>query len=243
VTASVPAGNPLNYQWQTWNGTAWVDISGATAPTLTLNAVTFSMNTSSYRCKLTGRCSEVISGFATLYVNPLPTISLLASRPLALLPGQSLNITAIVSPGGGSYVWRKNGAVIAGATGASLAGLTVDDIGTYKCTYTDLNGCVSTSADMVVSGQVSDGLFIYPNPNTGHFHIRFYNQPNEEVTVRVFDMKGAYVYLKKMVTTIAYTNIEVELMSDRITASETYVVEVRGSNGRLIGSKKIQIHK
>ena len=89
VTASVPAGNPLTYQWQAWNGTAWVDIVGATASTLPLPGVTFSMNTNSYRVKLTGRCSEVISGFATLYVNPLPTISLLASRPLALLPVES----------------------------------------------------------------------------------------------------------------------------------------------------------
>lgn len=243
VTASVPAGNPLTYQWQAWNGTAWVNIAGATNATLPLNAVTFSMNTNSYRCILTGRCSVVTSGFATLYVNQLPTISLLASGPLALLPAQSVTLTAVVSPGGGTYQWFKNGVAIAGATGASLAGLTVDDIGAYRCRYTDLNGCIATSADMVVSGQTSDNLYVYPNPNNGHFHIRFYNQANEDATVRVFDMRGALVYQKKVVTTLPYTDIDMDLTSSRIISTETYLVEVRGSNGRLIGSKKIIIYK
>ena len=87
VTAGVPAGNQLTYQWQAWNGTAWVDIVGATASTLPLPGVTFSMNTNSYRVILTGRCSVVTSGFATLYVNPLPTISLLASGPAGVVAG------------------------------------------------------------------------------------------------------------------------------------------------------------
>jgi hypothetical protein len=244
VTATVPAGNPLTYQWQIWTPPVggWVNIAGATNATLVLNAVTFSMNTNSYRVILTGLCSVVTSGVASLYVNQLPTVSILAAGPTALLPGQSVTLTAAVSPGGGSYQWFKNGVAIAGATGASLTGLTVDDIGSYTVRYTDLNGCVSTSAAMLVSGQVSNGLFIYPIPNDGHFHVRFYNQANEEATIRVFDMRGALVYLKKVTTTLPYTDIDVE-MRNRITATEAYLVEVRGSNGRLIGAKKIIVFK
>ena len=67
---------------------------------------------------------------------------------------------------------------------------------------------------------------------------------NEEITVRVFDTKGALLYQRKVITaSTPYTDIEVEMMSDRITASENYVVNVIGSNGRLIGSKLIQILK
>ena len=241
VTASVPAGNPLTYQWQAFVGGVWVNIAGATASTLPLNAVTFSMNTNTYRCILTGRCSVVTSGAATLYVNQLPTISLVASGPLAMLPGQMLNISAIVSPGGGSYVWRKNGVVIAGATGSSLTGLTVSDIGSYTCTYTDLNGCVSTSAPMAITGLASDNVWIYPNPNSGNFHVRVFNQPNELITVRIFDTKGAMIYQQQTVTNIAYTDININLESKYIIASANYIVDVRGTNGRLIGAKKIQI--
>ena len=235
---SVVATNATSYQWQSWNGTIWVNIPGANASTLTLNSVTFSMNTNSYRVIVIGLCTSVTSTFATLFVNALPTVSLLASGPLALLPAQSVTLTAIVNPAGGTYQWFKNGVAIPGATSASLVGLTVSDIGTYRVRYTDLNGCVATSADMTVSGQVSDGLFIYPVPNDGHFHVRFYNQANEEVTVRVFDMRGALIYLKKVTTTLPYTDIDVD-MRNRITATETYLVEVRGGDGRLIGAKKI----
>jgi hypothetical protein len=233
VTASVPAGNPLTYQWQSWTGTAWADIIGATASTLPLNAVTFSMNTNSYRCKLTGRCSEVISGFATLYVNPLPTISLLASGPLALLPGQSLNITTVVSPGGGSYQWQKFNVTLSLwqniGTGASLSGLTVDDIGSYRCVYTDLNGCVATSAVMVVTGEPSCNLWVYANPNQGLFQVRFFNSVNEPVTVNIYNSGGSRIYSRAVTTGLAYSSIPVDIQSQ---PAGVYIVEVINSTGK-----------
>jgi len=203
------------------------------------------MNTNSYRVIINGLCtSNIISGNAILVVNQLPSVSLAAIPPPVLLPGQSTTITATVSPTGGSFAWVFNGSPLTGITGSSIGPLTVNDLGTYRVIYTDLNGCVSTSNDIVVSGEASDGLFIYPNPNNGYFHVRLFNQPNEEITIRIFDLKGAFVYQKKVITAATpYTDIPVEMMSDRITATETYVVDVRGSNGRLIGSKKIQILK
>jgi hypothetical protein len=238
VTASVPAGNPLTYQWQGWNGSAWVDIAGATAATLPLNAVTFAMNTNSYRCILTGRCSVVTSGFATLYINPLPTISLLSSRPLALLPTDNVTLTALVSPGGGTYVWKKNGSVVVGVSGSSIT-LTVDDAGSYTCTYTDLNGCVATSAAMVVTAEPSDRLYVYPNPNLGVFHVRFYNAANEPVTVNIFDSKGSKVYSKGVVTVLPYTEIEVDISN---VPAGIYHISVINSTGKIIGSKKVSVH-
>jgi hypothetical protein len=240
VTATVPAGNPLTYQWQAWNGSAWVNIAGATNATLVLNGVTFSMNTNSYRVILTGRCSVVTSGFATLFVNQLPTVSILASGPLSLLPPQSVTLTAIVNPGGGTYQWFKNGVAIPGATGASLAGLTVNDVGSYTVRYTDLNGCVAVSAAMVVSSQASDNLYVYPNPNDGHFHVRFYNQVGEEVTVHVYDAKGALIHSQKAVTTTPYTDITLDLGGRN--AAGTYLVVLRDASGRQVGAKKIIVY-
>ncbi|HEY6062077.1 MAG TPA: HYR domain-containing protein, partial [Chitinophagaceae bacterium] len=238
VTATAGAGNPLTYQWQAWNGSAWVNIAGATAATLPLPGVTFSMNTNSYRVILTGRCSVVTSAFATLYVNPLPTVSLLASRPLALLPGQLLTITAVASPGGGSYQWRKNGVVMA-ATGSSLTNLSVDDIGSYTVTYTDLNGCKATSAAMVVSGQPSDKIWVYPNPNAGVFQVRFFNAANEPVNLNIFNSAGQKVYTKAVITNLSYTEIDVDL--NKVPAG-TYLVEVINSTGKIIGAKKVSVN-
>jgi hypothetical protein len=238
VTASVPAGNPLTYQWQTWTGPAgpWVDIAGATSATLTLNAVPFSLNTTDYRVKLTGRCSEVISNFATLYVNPLPTVTLLASRPLALLPGNTLDITAIASPGGGTYQWFKNGVPF--ATGSELHGLTVDDIGSYTVTYTDLNGCKQTSAPMVVTGQPSDKLFVYPSPNNGVFQVRFFNTVNEKVSLGVYSSAGQQVWTKEFSSGLAYSSLEVNISN---LSADIYTVKVINAAGKVVGSKKVTV--
>ena len=238
VTFSVTASNALTYQWQSWNGiTTWNNIAGATASTYTLNSVTTSLNTFSYRVIVNGLCTQVTSTHASVYVNPLPMIALVASRPPILLPGQFVTITAQVSPGGGTFVWRKNGVVIAGATGSSLANLSVDDIGTYQCTYTDPNGCVSTSATLTVSGEPSNNLYVYPVPNFGQFHVRFFNQTNENVTLSVIDALGQVVYQRKFTTTTQYSNINVDLGGS--IPNGTYVVEVLNSANKRVAARKI----
>ena len=108
--------------------------------------------------------------------------------------------------------------------------------------YTDGNGCVATSANVDITGQPSDNLYVYPVPNQGVFNVRFYNQANEQVTVRVFDAKGAEVYSRKVLTTIPYTTINVDLSTNQPLANGTYVVDVRGADGRLMGSRKIIVY-
>jgi len=66
-------GNPTpTCQWQTSsNGSTWANISGATAITLTLNAVTTAMNGTQYRCVATNSQGTATSNPATLTVNPI----------------------------------------------------------------------------------------------------------------------------------------------------------------------------
>jgi hypothetical protein len=243
ATFSVTATNAVSYQWQSWNGTAWTDISGATAATFTVSNAAVSQNNTSYRVRVIGLCTTVISNHATLQVNPNPTVSITPSIPPALLPGQTLTLTAQPNPaGGGSYQWQLNGANIAGATSQSLEGITVDRTGLYRVIYTDGNGCVGTSAALEVTAKQSGNLWVYPNPNQGIFNIRFFNRVGEEVTVRVFDTKGAMVYQQKVLTTAPYTNIQVNLTSQPI-ASESYVVEIRDGQGVQVGAKRIIVYR
>lgn len=241
ATFTVVSTNAQSYQWQQWNGSAWVNIAGATGATLTISNVTAALNTNTYRVQVLGLCTTIISTTATLYVNPLPSVSLVTSIPPSLLPAQSLNISSSVSPGGGTYVWRKDGVVLAGATTSSLTGLTVDDIGTYNVTYTDPNGCTRTSSNVVVSGQPFDKLYVYPNPNNGQFQARFYNQVNEQATVRVYDSKGARVYERTVVTNLAYTRIDIDLGA--VVSSGVYTVELIDSGGKRVGAKKIVVRQ
>jgi hypothetical protein len=234
---SVTSTNAVSYQWQQYIAGVWTNIAGATGSTLTLSAVNVGMNDNSYRVNVIGLCTTVSSGFASLYVNPLPSVSLTASNPPVLLPTQSTSITANVNPAGGTFAWFKNGAALSPAvTIGTLSNLTVESAGTYRTVYTDLNGCVNTSGDLVISAEASDRLYIAPNPNFGQFWVRYYNQVNEQLTLTVFNSNGARVYQKAVTTTLAYSRIDVDL---GIEAPGIYVVELRNSTGKLLGSKKM----
>jgi len=235
---SVTSTNAVSYQWQVFDGNNWNNIPGATSSTLTLSNVTITMNAGLYRVRVIGLCTTVNSAAATLYVKPMPTIVLTASRPPILLPGQFLTITAVVNPAGGTFVWRKNGSVIAGATTNQLTGLTVDDAGSYTCTYT-LNGCTVTSAVMIVSAQESGNIYVYPNPNFGQFEVRFYNQNNEQVTLTVFNVLGQVIYQRAYATGLPYSHMQVSLGN---VPQGSYLVAVINRAGQIIGAKWITVY-
>jgi Secretion system C-terminal sorting domain len=105
--------------------------------------------------------------------------------------------------------------------------------------YTDLNGCVATSANLDVTGAVSGALWVYPNPNRGVFNVRFFNQANEPATVNVFNAAGQKVYQKAVVTGgTAYSQIEVNL---GFKANGIYVVQVVNGSGKILGAVKINV--
>lgn len=237
TTFTVVAANATAYQWQQYINGNWTNIAGATTATLSVNAVTLAMNTNTYRVNVTGVCNSAISGTATLFVNALPTISLTASNGSVLLPGQTTSIIANVNPTGGTFAWLKNGVPrVPTVTTGTLSNLTVDDAGIYRTSYTDPNGCVSSSGDLVISAEISDRLFVAPNPNYGQFWIRYYNQTGETLTIAVFDSKGNRVHQQQTATGIAYTRIDVDM---GIQAAGIYVVELRGNSSRLLGRKQM----
>ncbi len=186
-------GGPFVYQWQvsTDGGLTFTNIPGAVQATLTLNAVTQMMNGNQYRCLLdvTACASSAITTAAVLTVNTLPVVTLTSPDQL-LTPGQTTSITASSSPAAaGGWVWNYNGSVLAGATTNTVSGIDIDKIGTYAATVTDINGCSNTSANMVIGAEVSDRLWIYPNPTTGAFQVRLYHDPNG-----YFSKRAVYVY-------------------------------------------------
>jgi hypothetical protein len=238
-TFSVVSSNVLSYQWQQFTGGSWVNIPGATSSTFTVNNATTAMNTNTFRVILTGLCTTVTSNQATLFVNTLPTITLSSSIPPFLLPGQLLSITALGVPPGGSFVWLKNGVVIPGASGNVLSGIGIGDLGSYTVRYTDPNGCVSTSAALVVTGLASDNMWVYPNPNFGQFTVRFFNANPETATVNVYNAKGQRVYSKAVATTLPYTNIDVDL--GPTAKNGTYIVELVDGSGNRVGAQRVVV--
>ncbi|MEK7226623.1 MAG: HYR domain-containing protein, partial [Bacteroidota bacterium] len=242
ATFSVTSSNALTYQWQAWNSVTqtWSDIPGATNSTYTVNNVTHSMNTNSYRVRIAGLCTTILSNHATLTVNPLPTISISTSIQPTLLPTQTVILTANGVPGGGTYVWFKNNVVIPGATSQTLGPLGIADLGTYKVTYTDPNGCVNTSADVVVKAQPSSGIVVYPNPNNGQFNVRFYNTTSQFATVHVYNAVGQRMLLfSERFTLTAQSYNTLSVVMRQFVAAGTYEVVVLDDNNRRIDVDRI----
>jgi|GEM_PF-1074431 len=241
ITAA-PANGPnnLTYQWQIWNGTAWVNVAGATGTTLNVNDVNISMNHTSYRVLVIGLCTTVASNPATLNVIPLPTVSITPSTPAPVVrPGESITFTAVVNPSGGTVQWSFNGIPIAGATSLVLANRNVNHIGTHTVNYTDLNGCVQ-SASIELIGEPSEKLFVYPSPTSGIFHVRFNNTSGQQVRLNVFDSKGSLVYRQEITTgAVTYHDIRVNLST---AESGTYILEIVDAGGTRIGTGHVVIH-
>jgi len=235
VTAT---GTSPTYQWQlsTDGGANWNNISngavynGATTSTLTLTAVTTSMNGYQYRVAVIGTapCGAVNSAEITLTVSARPTISLTASPYYNLLPGYSTTITAATSitpASNASYVWFWNNIAISN-TGNTYV-VNVNNLGDYKVTVTDIsNGCNNTSAVITIADSASDKLFIWPSPTpNGLFTISYYN-PGGAATVEditIYDSKGGKVYAyKDFPVSQAYQLLKVDM--SRNSAGVYYVI-------------------
>jgi hypothetical protein len=243
VTAitSPNANGPLAYQWQQWNGSAWVDVSGATAAAYTVNSTTLAMNTNTFRVRVTGLCTTIFSNAATLFVNPLPTITINAVATTSLLPGQNANLVATANPPGGNYAWRFNGNTVSNGTSATFGPLSVDNIGAYSVVYTDPNGCVTTSNTINLTGLASANVWVYPNPNNGQFNVRFYNLNNERATINVFNSLGQLMLQRAITTGTAYSNTVIDLGPS--AAAGVYLVKVVASDGRELAAKRIIVYR
>jgi len=235
TTFSVTAtGGPLTYQWQRSidGGLTYTNISGATSSTLSVTGITLSMTGYLYRCVVSAApcAGSVTSAAASLTVNALPVVTL-SSPDLLIVPGQFTSITASSTPAAaaGGWVWNYNGSTIAGNNTNTVSNIGIDQVGTYHATVTDVNGCSSTSADIVIGSEASDRLWIYPNPNTGSFQVRLYYDPSsvsEKRAVYIYNAAGQFMMGREydlVNTTAPYLQMDFDLGK---VAAGTYVVKV-----------------
>ncbi|MCP9751631.1 T9SS type A sorting domain-containing protein, partial [Ferruginibacter sp. HRS2-29] len=246
VTAT---GTTITYQWQvSVNNGPFVDIangvnySGVTTATLTVSNITTALNGYRYRVVANGvPCGGVTSAAATLTANPTPTVVLTAASYANYDPSISTGLFATTSPVGVyTYQWFKNNAAI-GVTSASFP-LSGDDFGEYYVIATNTNGCSHTSNKVTVADSASNLLFIYPNPNSGKFQVRYYNKGGSTIERKmvIYDSKGAQVYVKNYTVTGPYGRMDVELKK---ASAGIYVVELLDNSNNRVASGKVNIIK
>jgi len=235
-------GGPFTYSWEVSinNGLTWSTISGATSATLTLTAVTQLMNNNLYRVTVNGGpCGSTTSAAARLNVNQLPIVTI-SSTTLQLVPGRVATITGTSSPApfsATSWSWTLNGNIIAGANTNTVTA-TIDQQGDYQATVTDINGCVGKSNTITIGSQLSDNLWIIPNPNNGQFQVRWYYNGAiaERRKVQIYNSMGQLMAQKEFDLTSATPPFMSMNFNLPLLAAGTYVVKVVDKNSQTIKS-------
>ena len=249
-TVATTAGTgPFTYQWQVstnGNNPPWNNVtnggvySGANSATLTITAPPVSMNGYFYRVIVTGAapCASVTSIGARLTVNPLPVITVTPSSS-SVVPGSVVTLTATVTPNAAAtYTWIRDGVVLTNTSLGVLSGIgtstlrvDIDGQGVYTLRVTDVNGCTNTSSSAIVKDSVSGKCFIYPNPTSGKFQVRYYSVANNAPlprTLTVFDAKGDRVFTQLYQIGRPYDRMDVDM---RAYGKGLYWVEIGDVNG------------
>lgn len=188
LTANPGAG--LGYQWKK-NG---VNISGATLQNY--NAT----SGGTYKIQVTNSngCSKTSTGVAVV-VNPLPSATVTANGPLSFCAGGSVTFTA-ASGAGYTYLWKKNGVIISGATNQLYTAFTA---GTYRAVVTSsITGCSKTSTAQVVtipckqegSAITEESVaIIYPNPSSLITNVDVEIPQPGTISIRLFNITGKLI--------------------------------------------------
>lgn len=129
---SVSSPGALSYQWQlsTNGGGSFSNISGATAATLNVNAVTITQNGNQYRVIVTGQCNTTTSNAALLTVQTLPSVST-PPQSISRCIGSDAVFSVIATGSNITYQWQVStdgGASfnpIGGATASSYTAVGV----------------------------------------------------------------------------------------------------------------------
>ena len=139
----------LTYQWR--KGGA--NIAGATSASYTIASAQES-DEGSYDCVVTNSIGVATSSAATLTVNDPPSIT---TQPQSLTQDPGDSATFSVTAAGKAtltYQWRKGGANVSGATGASytIASVQESDQGSYDCVVTNgIGNAASNAATLTVN--------------------------------------------------------------------------------------------
>jgi hypothetical protein len=242
--AVITAGGPTNF-CQGNNvvltasaGSSWTWSTGATTQSITVNTA----GNYSVTVRNAAGCSANSSTTAVT-VSPSPQVAISASPYTSLFPGLKTNLTANVTPPGNyNYAWFKNGVAIPGATGATLANIDLNGLGSYTVTVTNAGTglpCSNTSSALAIADSATTKLFIYPSPNNGQYSVVYYTaSTNAKNTVVVYDSKGAMVFKRTYTLSSPYQQMNVDMQRN---SKGIYRVLLFNSAGQKLGQGSVVI--
>ena len=242
------AGTSLTYQWQvSINGGAFSNLTnnatyaGVTSAILSISNLNGSLNGHAYRVVVTGTpCGAVTSAAGRLTANSLPGVTLAAAEYNRLTPSVPSSLYSTVSPAGTfTYQWFKEGILLPGITGSSYP-VNIDRFGNYFVTATDVKGCSASSNLVTIRDSISSRLFVYPNPGSGQFQVRYYSANTSTIgrTLNIYDARGSRVYSKAYSIGNSYERMDVNLINMQ---AGVYMVELKDAQGKRLASGMVVI--
>ncbi|MEO8772126.1 MAG: T9SS type A sorting domain-containing protein, partial [Ferruginibacter sp.] len=236
VVASNATGS--TYQWQVSTGGPFTDVPGATSATLTLTGVTASMNNNSYHLVITG-CGNITSDNVVLTVNATPVVVITASPYVNLTTDLTTTLTANATPPATTFSWYKNNVLVPGVTGSTLD-VHYAELGAYSASVTDVNGCSGNSNSIAIADSIVNIAFIYPNPNSGFFQVRFQGVEFNGLPriITLFDGKGARVLQQSYATVTSYQVMDVH--AEKLSRG-IYALILSDASGKTLGTGKVII--
>ena len=133
----------ITFQWQYFDGTSWVNISGATASTYTRTNITA---TTDFRCAVT--CNGTDVGYSTpvtVVANALPTVSV---SPVSSVTCAS-EAVALTASGADTYTWTPNTNL------SATTGATVNSTAAAVLTYTVTGTVTATGCQNIATATVT----------------------------------------------------------------------------------------
>ena len=141
-------------------------------------------------------------------------------------------LVTLVATGALTYTWN-NGVVNNVPFPATISGV-------YTVTGTDVNGCTNISNTVTIKDSASGKCFIYPNPTSGKFQVRYYSVANNVLprTLTIFDAKGDRVFTQYYTIGRPYDRMDVDM---RAYGKGLYWVEIGDLNGNRITMCRVVI--
>ena len=213
ICLSLPASfGQITYQWLK-DG---IEIKGATSE----KYKPISSGNYSLRISNQNNCSsEVSSSIAFKCLTEIiPTIAKV----------NELELKTSIPNVGETYQWFLDNVLIPGANSSSYKAIAT---GIYTLQTRDANGCLSpVSAAIGISilgiEKENNGAAVFPNPFTAGVKITFDHTFGKEVSISIFDMKGAIVYTKSSV----HLNEAIDLSK---LSEGTYLLEMEANQNKV----------
>ncbi len=169
LTASVVGSTPLHYQWRI-DGAA---ISNSDSDPYVLDTTSLSVGDHTIDVVANNSSGSSTSGTATLTVKaasaPVFSSGVLPSAATLLTNGQLVFQAPVEGTLPITYQWKKNGAVIAGATNAtwSLTNIQTTDAGSYTVVAVNKIGSATSSAGVLTVTTLTSGSYAEAVVNNG----------------------------------------------------------------------------